>query len=51
MLFAIFLKSLNVSLHQLNSKNNDQFCYLREYFSIATVSCRLLQQMARMDMF
>ena len=23
MLFAIFLKSLNVSLHQLNSKNND----------------------------
>ena len=27
-----------------------QFCYLRVYLGIGTVSCRLLIQMARMDM-
>ena len=27
-----------------------QFCYLRLYLGIETVSCRLLQRMARMDM-
>ena len=27
-----------------------QFCYLRLYLDIETVSCRLLKQMARMDM-
>ena len=27
-----------------------QFCYLRLYSTIETVSCRLLPQMARMDM-
>ena len=50
-LFVIFLKSYNVSSHQLNSipKIMVQFCYLRLYVGTETVSCRLLLRMARMD--
>ena len=37
--------------HQLNFKKKMvQFCYLRPYLAIETVSCRLLQRMERMDM-
>ena len=38
--------------HQLNFKKKKmvQCCYLRPYFAIETVSCRLLQRMERMDM-
>ena len=32
MLYAIFLKSLNVSLHQLNSKNNDPGLLFKRIF-------------------
>ena len=32
-----------------NPKITAQFCYFRLYLSINTVSCRLLQRIARMD--
>ena len=46
----IFLKSLNVSSHQLNFKNTGRvfFCF-RLYLGIETISCHLLLRMARMD--
>ena len=34
----------------MNSKIILQFCSLRLYLGIETISCRLSQQMARMDM-
>ena len=52
MLLAIFLKSQNLSSHQFNSKNNgpDKFCSLKLFLGTETVSCCLLQQIARIDM-
>ena len=49
-LFAIFLKSVNFSRIKWISETMVQFCYLRLYLSIETVSFRLTQRMARMDM-
>ena len=45
-----FLKSSHLPSHQLISKNYGPICHLRLCLSAETVSCRLLQRMARMDM-
>ena len=47
----IFQKSVNMSSYQLNSKNIGSVLLLRLYSGIKIISCRLLQWMARIDMY
>ena len=48
-LLSFFKKSANFSRIKWISETIVQFCYLRLYLSIETVSFRLTQRMARMD--
>ena len=51
MLFAIFLVSLGVSSHQLNSKKGTILLFkARRYVDVETVSCCLLPRVAGMEM-
>ena len=44
-----FLKSSHLPSHKLISKNYGPICHLRLYLSAETISCRLLQRTATMD--